>query len=433
MITYNQLIQDTLTEITDYEKSQDLVLQYGQQYKIIDAPDILINQKELLSFPLWNSTSNFIPTTSAVTISVNGPDPSFLAWQFKYGFTNESESSLYFGLHPHEKLFFFSQSLGYVINNKTSTIDVNHENIMFYYGYANFDGSGSTQNTITGNAPIEILNSTPSKILYRAIRNQIVDTDEKLKLADFSELNDFFYIKIPRSIYREKLQKKSFFLTLKDSTGVTLKLTDDSVANYTAVDNTPVVPIVSGTLDTYFTGSDTVGSTQYKSRVYYGILDTNNGYAILNAKRISDYFLLNGINIGYVTASNTVQTETFRYTGHGVDTTFSYYKNLQVITSLIYSGSKDVPFQIKGLESYTYDTYYISVGAFDFNRSTNPTYLTGSNGDTFKSSLLKDDFVYISSIGLYNDNGELLAVAKLSKPILKKRGEVKLFKINLSI
>ena len=44
-----------------------------------------------------------------------------------------------------------------------------------------------------------------------------------------------------------------------------------------------------------------------------------------------------------------------------------------------------------------------------------------------------DDFVYISSIGLYNDNGELLAVAKLSKPILKKRGEVKLFKINLSI
>ena len=36
MITYNQLIQDTLTEITDYEKSQDLVLQYGQKYKIID-------------------------------------------------------------------------------------------------------------------------------------------------------------------------------------------------------------------------------------------------------------------------------------------------------------------------------------------------------------------------------------------------------------
>lgn len=433
MITYNQLIQDTLTEVSDYEKSQDLISAYGQYYKKIEDIDILPNQKQLLSFPLWNSNSNFIPTTSVVTLDVQGPDPSYIGWQFKYGFTNETEDSVYFGRHPHEKRYFFSQSLGYVINAKTSNTDTNHDNILFYYGYGNFDGSGSVQNTIGGSAPSEILNSTPSKIIYRAVRNQLIDTDEKLKLGDFTELNDFFYIKIPRAIYREKIQKKSFSLTLKSQTGVTLSLTDDTIANYTVVDNQPLVPIVSGTLDSYYTGSEVVESSEFKSRVYYGILDTNNGYLLLSPSRIANYFSANGVNIQYTTASNASLFEEFRYTGHGADTKFTWYNNLRVFTSLIYSGSISSPFKLNGLETYTYDTYYISVGANEFNRSTNPTYLTGSNTDTFKTSVITDDFVYITSIGLYNDNGDLLAVAKLSTPVLKKRGDVKLFKINISI
>jgi hypothetical protein len=435
MVTYNQLIQDELSTLNDYDKSHDLISNYGSIYKKLNESDIVLNQKELLSFPLWNNTSQFVPNTASVTINVNGPDPSYSAWQFKYGFTDEELGSQYFGLHPNEKKYFLSQSLGYVIDEITAATDFNHNNVLFYYGYGNYDGSGSQKNTIDATAPAEILNSTPSKILYRSIRNQILDTDGKLKMDDSTEINDFFYIKIPRQIYKEKLLKKSLQLTLSGTNNISLQLTDDGTTNYNPVDTNPIVPIISGTLQTYYTGSENAGGgKQYSTKIYYGIFDTNNGYIILNAEKVGKYFASNGSAIGYTTASNTtLALPSYTYDGNSGGTLFKYYVNLRGFATALYSGSIKSPFLLKGLETYTYDTYYVNVGAYDFNRSSNPTYLTGSNLNTFKPNLLQEDFVYITTIGLYNDDGDLLAIAKLSKPILKKRGDAKLFKINISI
>ena len=61
--------------------------------------------------------------------------------------------------------------------------------------------------------------------------------------------------------------------------------------------------------------------------------------------------------------------------------------------------------------------------AGDFNMSTNVT-LTQDNDQTYYSFVSGSDFSpYITTIGLYNDFGQLLAVAKLAQPI-KKRSDV---------
>ena len=53
----------------------------------------------------------------------------------------------------------------------------------------------------------------------------------------------------------------------------------------------------------------------------------------------------------------------------------------------------------------------------EFNYSQNPTLQTGSFGE-LKEFALNDDFSpYFTTVGLYNDNNELLAVAKLGQPI----------------
>ena len=56
----------------------------------------------------------------------------------------------------------------------------------------------------------------------------------------------------------------------------------------------------------------------------------------------------------------------------------------------------------------------------DFNLSYNPTIVTGSYiGGVVRNFVTSSDFTpYTTQIGLYNDNNELLAVAKFSKPIL---------------
>lgn len=56
----------------------------------------------------------------------------------------------------------------------------------------------------------------------------------------------------------------------------------------------------------------------------------------------------------------------------------------------------------------------------DFNLSYNPTIVTGSyiNGVVRNFATGSEFTTYTTQIGLYNDNNELLAVAKFSKPIL---------------
>jgi hypothetical protein len=56
----------------------------------------------------------------------------------------------------------------------------------------------------------------------------------------------------------------------------------------------------------------------------------------------------------------------------------------------------------------------------DYNLSYNPSLVTGSyTGGSLRNFATGSDFyTYATSLGLYNDNNELLAVAKFGKPML---------------
>jgi|1_EtaG_2_1085319.scaffolds.fasta_scaffold20437_2 hypothetical protein len=68
--------------------------------------------------------------------------------------------------------------------------------------------------------------------------------------------------------------------------------------------------------------------------------------------------------------------------------------------------------------------YYIRANHNDFNYSSNPTYLTGSK-IRVKTSTTEAPISYITTVGMYSADNELLAVAKVSEPI-KKTPEVDL-------
>ena len=62
--------------------------------------------------------------------------------------------------------------------------------------------------------------------------------------------------------------------------------------------------------------------------------------------------------------------------------------------------------------------YFCRINHNEFNYSTNPTYLSGSK-IRVKTQASDLPVSYITTIGLYNDNSELLATAKLSEPLKK--------------
>jgi hypothetical protein len=62
--------------------------------------------------------------------------------------------------------------------------------------------------------------------------------------------------------------------------------------------------------------------------------------------------------------------------------------------------------------------YFCRINHNEFNYSSNPTYLSGSKIQV-KTQATDEPVAYISTVGLYNDNNELLATAKLSEPLKK--------------
>ena len=62
--------------------------------------------------------------------------------------------------------------------------------------------------------------------------------------------------------------------------------------------------------------------------------------------------------------------------------------------------------------------YFCRVNHNDFNYSSNPTYVTGSKLRV-KNNVNDLPISYITTVGLYSPDNELMAVAKLSEPIRK--------------
>jgi hypothetical protein len=88
-------------------------------------------------------------------------------------------------------------------------------------------------------------------------------------------------------------------------------------------------------------------------------------------------------------------------------------------------------FQARNEEEVTSTFYYIRVKNADYNFSNNPTFTTGSLGAITHPSMINDPKTYITTVGMYNDKQELLATAKLSKPLLKSFDREALIKVKL--
>lgn len=88
-------------------------------------------------------------------------------------------------------------------------------------------------------------------------------------------------------------------------------------------------------------------------------------------------------------------------------------------------------FFARSAEKKVVETYFCRVNQNEFNYSTNPTYTTGSYND-MKYTYFKDNpHSYITTIGLYNKKGVLLAVGKLKRPILKNTHKSYVFQVRV--
>jgi len=88
---------------------------------------------------------------------------------------------------------------------------------------------------------------------------------------------------------------------------------------------------------------------------------------------------------------------------------------------------------ILSYEDYTPTNHvFIRARNTEYNYSTNPSFISGNSGIIINQDWFSNPQTYITTVGLYNDNNELMATAKLPRPYNKNFNNELLIQVGLN-
>lgn len=320
------------------------------------------------------------------------------------------------GMNPFSASYSASAGIGFftsstqVANSSNYLVNIYHRNpatdpaaaVQFAIAYGHRAGSGSVgdANTIGQN-----INDTPSRAIYSQYRNMLLPPTDSVFTFGSDNPDDIMVINIARSRFRQKIDPGNWTLRLPSGSAAGnnwtgsinqfREFTDNSGATDTPTVNQAgrVFNIMSGSNGTAV-GTDV-----------YGLFYPDAGIMVFDANKLKTKLNM-PINSGsQVQAKNHISM------------------------SLAIKGASY--FSARSEEKITSTHYFVRINNKQYNFSNNPTFVSGSNGTFLHSSMLRNPSVYITTIGMYDNSNRLVAVAKLSKPLLKSFNREALIKVKL--
>ena len=270
--------------------------------------------------------------------------------------------------------------------------------VQFDVQYGHIAGSGSVPINLS------VQGYSPSRVVYGQYRNLVYGTETTNFSFDggTTTANQIYVINIARSRYKQSIQPGTFNLSLKSGSAV-IKLTDDS--NTTSltrfIGENRVFYIISGSNGNAYTASAA-------TTPYYGIMLPDLGFVVLDAS---------GSLTPFIQAAN-------------LTTSSAQYNQIKLFSAISASGAAGNGFQAQSNETVSSRYFFTRVKNSEFNYTTNPS-IIDANGNLLYTTLINNPQTFITTVGMYNDNNELLAVAKLSKPLVKDFTKEALIRIKL--
>lgn len=286
---------------------------------------------------------------------------------------------------------FGSTSAKYYLNVYQSNPQIDNTAVpQFAVAYGNYYGSGSAVISSYGSDAT----LTPSKAIYSQYANLLTSPTQKQFSINGTNISQIAVININRARVKESIDPGNWEIQISGSITAQPKLQLVDLG----VDTNNLPSYNDG--DRYYyvvSGSLANGITTPATPEYYGLMYPDHGILILDVDKIH-----RKIGVGIVSSSG--------YTGNN---------NSNFFNALSGSAVKQNSFTARNAQSINSTYYYVRLFNSQYNFSNNPTFVTGSYGDLKFREMVKDPKVYVSTIGLYNDSNELLAVAKISKALLK--------------
>lgn len=307
----------------------------------------------------------------------------------------------------------------------------------FALAYGNSNGSGSYY---VGGDPNNLKKPTDAIYSqYQLLCNEPTrSADGVLTLPKFSfvsesvnvESNDIYVINYYRNGLSDQLDPGNFQINMAYLSGsfypnhvhtgsnvqvgspFVMKFIDDSddfSQTHTCIDDPYAsYPIVSGSLED--------GKYQDASINTYGNVYPYLGVVVFHPKRLNEQL---GFNT--VTGSNI----------YG-DNAYKLFTSISGAASPTVGRSDSHKMLARNVVYKTTQHYSVRVNRAIANYSNNPTYVSGSKNRIFDKCFIHEPNTYITSVGLYNENLELLAIGKMTKALKKDFDTDLLIKIRLN-
>ena len=267
------------------------------------------------------------------------------------------------------------------------------------------------------------LNDSPSKAIYSQYRQLLLNpTDTRFTTQGSGSTDAIYVVNFKRNRLKERLDAGNFELPLvkintrttnatgsvTTGSGIVTLIDDSSIASPTLVGSGKVYNIVSGSINS--------GVYNPTAPVYYGLVYPDYGTLILDSNRLDQ-------NLGFKTVSGSSTAGNNHFVLFASISGSAFFTN--PATADPYS------FLARNSEKITSTHYFVRIKNAEYNFSNNPSYVSGSVGQLAQTSFIGDPKTYITTVGLYSDRQELLAVAKLSQPLLKSFQREALIRVKL--
>jgi hypothetical protein len=314
-----------------------------------------------------------------------------------------------------------------LVNFYTSSVQVASTTGQFYYNiYPDSNATGSVQFAIAycdvkGSGSLlynpNVLFNSPTRTNYGQYRTLILGDEESSFVFGNQSSSYFYALPVERSGYKEQLLPGVMSLCLSGSgASENLYLTDDSQLGGAAIftEAGRLYNMVSGSAGAVYTGVNTNGWTVNSGS--YGWFLPDVGLILLNGEALDGRFVDGGVDLSTLRQQNTADN------------------NPRLLYNSLNLGGEAATspgFTLNSNETLSSDFIFCRARNDEFNYSTNPSFISGSTGAVLYDSFINDPQVYITSVGLYNNNQELVAVAKLSRPLLKDFTKELLVRIKL--
>lgn len=249
------------------------------------------------------------------------------------------------------------------------------------------------------------------------------DAEEEFLLTSGSTTNtvrEALFIDFKRLFHRDQIKRETFAIKLNPSASATGPGGTSLYA--TASSTTKIYSDIGSSQNKEFSFGGQVSTIVDSANTSYpvGLLYIDRGIAVFDISRSFDQ--ARAIS-GSIRAMNTTGYTPFSGSLLKLAASGSIDEFVDHVCSTRFSGSAATAITFQNITNINSTIYFARLAADEFNYSSNPTYTDEDSRIVVIDEGQEDtqrSFVFLTSVGLYDANDNLLAVAKTSRPVLKQ-------------